>query len=116
MEGGTTVLRPLDYGGFPPNRSGQGAGQRQLSIAGGGGGPPDDPPDDEDEDDDDEGDEEDEEEEEEEDDDRTRRRRRRSRNNREIKNDRPRISRRPKGYLFRLGQRSISLIAGRCNC
>ena len=88
---GTTP--PLDYGGFPPNRNGQGAGRRQLSLAGGGGGPPDDPPDDEDEDDYDEGDEEDEEEEGEEDDDRTRRRRRRSRDDRSIKNDRPRISR-----------------------
>ena len=64
-----------------------------MSLAGGGGGPPDDPPDDEDEDDDDEEDEEDEEEEEEEDDNRTRRRRRRSRDDREIKSERPRISR-----------------------
>ena len=55
-----------------------------------GGGPPGDPPDDEDEDDDDEEDEEDEEEEE--DDNRTRRGRRRLRNDREIKNERPRIS------------------------
>ena len=86
---GTTP--PLDYGGFPPHRNGQGTSRCQLSLAGGGGGPPDDPPDDEDEDGDDEGDEEDEEEEEEEDDDRTRRRRRRSRDDREIKNDRPRI-------------------------
>ena len=30
--------------------------------------------------------------------------------------DRGSRGRRPKGYLFRLGQRSISLIAGRCNC
>ena len=88
---GTTP--PLDYGGFSPNGNRQGAGRRQLSLTGGGGGPPDDPPDDEDEDDDDEEDEEDEEEEEEEDDNRTRRRRRRSRDDREIKNERPRISR-----------------------
>ena len=88
---GTTP--PLDYGGFSPNGNRQGASRRQLSLTGGGGGPPDDPPDDEDEDDDDEEDEEDEEEEEEEDDNRTRRRRRRSRDDREIKNDRPRISR-----------------------
>ena len=88
---GTTP--PLDYGGFSPNGNTQGAGRRQLSLTGGGGGPPDDPPDDEDEDDDDEEDEEDEEEEEEEDDNRTRRRRRRSRDDREIKNERPRISR-----------------------
>ena len=87
---GTTP--PLDYSGFPPNGNGQGANRRQLSLAGGGGGPPDDPPDDEDEDDDDEEDEEDEEEGEEEDD-RARRRRKRSRDNREIRNDRPRISR-----------------------
>ena len=83
----------MDYGGFSPNGNRQGASRRQLSLTGGGGGPPDDPPDDEDEDDDDEEDEEDEEEEEEEDDNRTRRRRRRSRDDREIKNDRPRISR-----------------------
>ena len=82
----------MDYGGFPPNGNGQGSGRRQLSLAGGGGGPPDDPHDDEDEDDDDEGDEEDEEEEEEEGD-RARRRRRKSRDSREVKNDRPRISR-----------------------
>ena len=88
---GTTP--PLDYGGFSPNANRQGAGRRQLSLTGGGGGPPDDPPDDEDEDDDDEEDEEDEEEEEEEDDNRTRRRRRRSRDDREIKSERPRISR-----------------------
>ena len=62
-----------------------------MSLTGGGGGPPGDPPDDEDEDDDDEEDEEDEEEEE--DDNRTRRGRRRLRNDREIKNERPRISR-----------------------
>ena len=53
--------------------------------------PPNDPPDDEDEDDDDEEDEEDEEEEE--DDSWTRRGRRRLRDDREIKNERPRISR-----------------------
>ena len=88
---GTTP--PLDYGGFSPNGNRQGADRRQLSLTGGGGGPPDDPPGDEDEDDDDEEDEEDEEEEEEEDDNRTRRRRRRSRDDREIKNDRPRNSR-----------------------
>ena len=88
---GTTP--PLDYGGFSPNGNRQGAGRRQLSLTGGGGGPPDDPPGDEDEDDDDEEDEEDEEEEEEEDDNRTRRRRRRSRDDRETKNERPRISR-----------------------
>ena len=88
---GTTP--PLDYGGFSPNGNRQGASRRQLSLTGGGGGPPDDPPDDEGEDDDDEEDEEDEEEEEEEDDNRTRRRRRRSRDDREVKNDRPRISR-----------------------
>ena len=88
---GTTP--PLDYGGFSPNGNRQGAGRRQLSLTGGGGGSPDDPPDDEDEDDDDEEDEEDEEEEEEEDDNRTRRRRRRSRDDREIKSERPRISR-----------------------
>ena len=88
---GTTP--PMDYGGFSPNGNRQGAGRRQLSITGGGGGPPDDPPHDEDEDDDDEEDEEDEEEEEEEDDNRTRRRRRRSRDDREIKSERPRISR-----------------------
>ena len=88
---GTTP--PLDYGGFSPNGNRQGAGRRQLSLTGGGGGPPDDPPDDEDEDDDDEEDEEDEEEEEEEDDNRTRRRRSRSRDDRDIKSERPRISR-----------------------
>ena len=88
---GTTP--PLDYGGFSPNGNRQGPGRRQLSLTGGGGGPPDDPPDDEDEDDDDEEDEEDEEEEEEEDDNRTRRRRRRSRDDREVKSERPRISR-----------------------
>ena len=88
---GTTP--PLNYGGFSPNGNRQGASRRQLSLTGGGGGPPDDPPDDEDEDDDDEEDEEDEEEEEEEDDNRTRRRRRRSRDDREVKNERPRISR-----------------------
>ena len=58
-----------------------------MSLAGGG---PDLPPDDEDEDDDDD---EDEEDEEEEDDNRTRRGRRRLRDDREIKNERPRISR-----------------------
>ena len=88
---GTTP--PLHYSGFSPSGNRQGASRRQLSLTGGGGGPPDDPPDDEDEDDDNEGDEEDEEEEEEEDDNRTRRRRRRSRDDREVKNDRPRISR-----------------------
>ena len=65
--------------------------EQESSLTGGGGGPPDDPPDDADEDDDDEEDEEDEEEEE--DDNRTRRGRRRLRDDREIKNERPRISR-----------------------
>ena len=86
---GTTP--PLDYGGFSPNGNRQGPDRRQLSLTGGGGGPPGDPPDDEDEDDDDEEDED--EEEEEEDDNRTRRGRRRLRDDREIKNERPRISR-----------------------
>ena len=76
---GTTP--PLDYGGFSPNGNRQGPGRRQLSLTGGGGGPPDDPPDDEED-----------EEEEEEDDSRTRRGRRRSRDDREIKSERPRIS------------------------
>ena len=91
--GSSGTTPPLDYGGFSPNGNRQGAGRRRLSLTGGGGGPPDDPPDDEDEDYDDEEDEEDEEEEEEEDDNRTRRRRRRSRDDREVKNERPRISR-----------------------
>ena len=81
---------PLDYNGFSFGGHQQGPGRRRLSIAGGGGGPPDVPPDDEDEDDDDE---EDEEDEEEEDDGRARRGRRRLRDDREIKNERPRISR-----------------------
>ena len=81
---------PLDYNGFSPSGNQQGPGRRHLSLTGGGGGPPDDPPDDEDEDDDDEEDEEDEEEEE---DSRTRRGRRRLRDDREVKNERPRISR-----------------------
>ena len=85
---GTTP--PLDYNGFSSDENQQGPGQRHLSLAGGGGGPPDVPPDDEDEDDDDE---EDEEDEEEEDDSRARRGRRRLRDDREIKNKRPRISR-----------------------
>ena len=87
----SSLLPPLDYSGFLPNGNRQGPGRRQLSLTGGGGGPPGDPPDDEDEDDDDEEDEEDEEEEE--DDSRTRRGRRRLRDDREIKNERPRISR-----------------------
>ena len=81
---------PLDYNGFSPSVNQQGPGRRHLSLTGGGGGPLDDPPDDEDEDDEDEEDEEDEEEEE---DNRTRRGRRRLRDDREIKNERPRISR-----------------------
>ena len=81
---------PLDYNGFSFGGNQQGPGQRHLSLAGGGGGPPDVPPDDEDEDGDDD---EDEEDEEEEDDNRTRRGRRRLRDDREIKNERPRISR-----------------------
>ena len=80
----------MDYNGFLSSGNQQGPGQRHLSLAGGGGGPPDVPPDDEDEDDDDD---EDEEDEEEEDDNRTRRGRRRLRDGREIKNERPRISR-----------------------
>ena len=80
---------PLDYNGFLFGNQ-QGPGRRHLSIAGGGGGPPDVPPDHEDEDDDDE---EDEEDEEEEDDGRARRGHRRLRDDREIKNERPRISR-----------------------
>ena len=63
---------------------------RHLSLMGGGGGPPDGPPDDEDEDDDDD---EDEEDEEEGDDNRSRKERRRLRDEREIKSERPRISR-----------------------
>ena len=82
---------PLDYNGFSFSGNQQGPGQRHLSLAGGGGGPPDVPPDDEDEDDDDDEDEEDEEEEEE--DNRARRGRRRLRDDRETKNERPRISR-----------------------
>ena len=85
---GTTP--PLDYNGFSTSGNQQGPGRRHLSLTGGGGGPPDDPPNDEDEDDDDE---EDEEDEEEEDDDRARRGRRRLRDDRQIKNERPRISR-----------------------
>ena len=81
----------MDYNGFSPSGNQQGPGRRHLSLTGGGGGPPDDPPDDEDEDDEDKEDEEDEEEEEE--DSRTRRGRRRLRDDGEIKNERPRISR-----------------------
>ena len=84
---GTTP--PLDYNGFSPSGNQQGPGRSHLSLTGGGGGPPGDPPDDEDEDDEDEEDKEDEEEE----DSRTRRGRRRLRDDREIKNKRPRISR-----------------------
>ena len=105
---------PLDYNGFSPGGNQQGPGQRHLSLAGGGGGPPDVPPDDEDEHDDDE---EDEEDEEEEDDNRTRRGRRRLRDDREIKNERPRISRKEaERYPYPIGQRSINSITGRCNC
>ena len=88
--GNNGITPPLDHSGFSSNENQQGPDRRHLSLAGGGGGPPDDPPDDEDEDDDDE---EDEEDEEEEDDSRARRGRRRLRDDREIKNERPRISR-----------------------
>ena len=88
--GNNGITPPLDYNGFSSSGNQQGPGRRHLSLAGGGGGPPDDPPDYEDEDDDDE---EDEEDEEEEDDSQARRGRRRLRDDREIKNERPRISR-----------------------
>ena len=88
--GNNGATPPLDYNGFSPSGNQQRPGRRHLSLTGGGGGPPDDPPDDEDEDDDDEEDEEDEEEEE---DSRTRRGRRRLRDDREVKNERLRISR-----------------------
>ena len=81
---------PLDYNGFLSGGNRQGPDHRHLSLMGGGGGPPDVPPDDEDEDDDDD---EDEENEEEGDDSRSRRGRRRLRDDREIKNESPRISR-----------------------
>ena len=104
----------LDYNGFSFAGNQQGPGQLHLSLAGGGGGPPDVPLDDEDEDDDDD---EDEEDEEEEDDNRTRRGRRRLRDDREIKNEgRGYQGRRPRGYPFPIGQRSINSITGRCNC
>ena len=83
---------PLGYNGFSLGGKQLGPNHRHLSLmgGGGGGGPPDAPPDDEDEDDDDD---EDDTDEDEEDDNRPRRGRRRFRDDREIKNERPRISR-----------------------